>query len=62
MRFFLMFFNRLANTVFTRPKRSAQIDGDGQERQDVATPEQIQTQAHRSQLMNWFRWNRSSAS
>lgn len=57
-----MFFNRLANTVFTRPKRSAQIDGDGQERQDVVTPEQIQTQAHRSQLMNWFRWNRSSAS
>jgi hypothetical protein len=54
-----MFFNSLADTIFTRPARDRRSVAE--ERPDTESLQQVQAQGHRSQLMTWFGWTRPSA-
>ena len=52
-----MFFNRLANVVFTRPSRSNQPQSSEQTSKDNSSPQNLASAGYRGKMMDWFGWD-----
>jgi hypothetical protein len=52
-----MFFNRLADVIFSRPSRSVpELHSDQAETENLS-PQQVTAKAYRGKMMDWFGWN-----